>query len=89
MAGASPAQDDIGPAIGTPRWRVYAQAREVAALAQVAMECAVAGAHENLPRAVAQLDRIRWILGSPPEAEVRGGTNAGFAVMPPAAGGES
>lgn len=53
---------DIAPT-GRPRWRLYAHAREIEALARVAQECAQAGRGENLPRALAQFDRIRAILG--------------------------
>lgn len=58
-------QSDIGPARGgVPRWKAYAQAREIAALAQLAMECASDTPQADLPRALAQFDRIRAILGT-------------------------
>ncbi|ABD25087.1 hypothetical protein Saro_0640 [Novosphingobium aromaticivorans DSM 12444] len=58
-------QSDIGPARGgVPRWKTYAQAREIAALAQLAMECAADTPRADLPRALAQFDRIRAILGT-------------------------
>lgn len=58
-------QSDIGPGRGcAPRWKVYAQAREISALAQVALECAADGPRADVPRALAQFDRIRAILGT-------------------------
>lgn len=60
----SAVQADIGPSRGgVPRWKVYADAREIAALVQVALDCAAAGPHADVPRALAQFDRIRAILG--------------------------
>ncbi len=56
-------QSDIGPN-GVPRWKVYQQARELSALADVAMECAAQGPRQDLPRALAQFDRMRAILGN-------------------------
>lgn len=61
MAGM---QSDIGPAITVPRWKVQEQAREIAALAQAALDCAAAGPRGDLPRALAMLDRIRAVLGA-------------------------
>lgn len=58
-------QDDIGPT-APPRWRVRAMAREVLALAQTAIACTAEGPAENLPRALAQLDRMRAVLGVGP-----------------------
>lgn len=55
-------QSDIGPN-GVPRWRVYQQAREIAALAAVALECSASGPRQDVARAMAQLDRIRAVLG--------------------------
>lgn len=55
---------EIGSTIKLPRWKAYAHAREIAALAQVALECAAEGPGSNLPRALAQFDRIRAILGT-------------------------
>ena len=55
---------EIGGTVRLPRWKAYAQAREIAALAQVALECSVEGPGSNLPRALAQFDRIRAILGT-------------------------
>lgn len=58
-------QSEIGPARGgVPRWKAYAQAREIVALAQVAMECAADTPRADLQRALAQFDRIRAILGT-------------------------
>lgn len=67
MSGRGLWLGDSGPSIGTPRWKVYAIAREIGQLAELARECSMAGAGENLPRALAQLDRIRAILGSASE----------------------
>jgi hypothetical protein len=55
-------QSDIGPN-GTPRWKVYQQARELVALADLALACAAQGPRQDLPRALAQFDRMRAILG--------------------------
>lgn len=61
----SSVQSDIGPACGgVPRWKIYAQAREISALVQVALECAADGPRADVPRALAQFDRIRAILGT-------------------------
>lgn len=58
-------QSEIGPARGgVPRWKVYAQAREIVALAQVALECSADTPRADLARALAQFDRIRAILGT-------------------------
>jgi len=54
---------EIGSTVRLPRWKAYAQAREIVALAQVALECAADGPRADLPRALAQFDRIRAILG--------------------------
>lgn len=55
-------QSDLGPN-GQPRWRIYQQARELRALAELALECAAKGPGGDLPRAVATLDRMRAVLG--------------------------
>ena len=55
-------QSDIGPN-GVPRWKVYQQARELQALADLALSCSATGPGQNLPRALAQFDRMRAILG--------------------------
>ena len=55
-------QADIGPN-GQPRWKIYQQARELAALAQMAAECAQSGPRQDVQRALAQFDRMRAILG--------------------------
>ncbi len=55
---------DIGPVM-PPRRVVYERAREVAALAELARDCAMAGPRCNLARSLAMLDRIRAILGDP------------------------
>lgn len=58
-------QSEIGPARGgVPRWKVYAQSREIAALAQVALECSADTPKADVARALAQFDRIRAILGT-------------------------
>ncbi len=58
-------QSEIGPARGgVPRWKAYADAREICALAQLALECAAEGPKADVPRALAQFDRIRAILGT-------------------------
>lgn len=56
------AQTDIGPS-GPGRWQVYARAKEVRALAELAVELSVSGPGQNLPRALATFDRIRAVLG--------------------------
>ncbi|WP_408585939.1 hypothetical protein [Novosphingobium sp.] len=56
-------QSDIGPS-AQPRWRVYKLAREVQALAELARELSAEGPKCNVPRALAQLDRIRAVLGT-------------------------
>lgn len=60
----SDAFQDIGPTT-PPRWRVYTIAREIEALARVAQECSAAGPRCDMPRAAAQLDRMRALLGIP------------------------
>lgn len=58
-------QSEIGPARGgVPRWKVYAQAREIAALANLALECSADTPKADVRRAMAQFDRIRAILGT-------------------------
>jgi hypothetical protein len=59
------AQSDIGPS-GPPAWRVVSLARELAALASLAGDCARQGPKQDLQRAVATLDRMRAILGNDP-----------------------
>jgi len=56
------AQSDIGPS-APPRGRLYAQARELQALAAIAVDCAGQGRAANLARAVATLDQMRAVLG--------------------------
>lgn len=56
-------QSDIGPN-GMPRWRVYQVARELQALAQLAVECSSAGVGQDLQRACSTLDRMRALLGT-------------------------
>ena len=53
---------EIG-ASATPRWRVYRDARELAGLAQLALELSSEGPRADVPRALAALDRMRAILG--------------------------
>ena len=55
-------QSEIGPN-GQPRWKIYQQARELAALASLAAECAASGPRQDVARALAQFDRMRAILG--------------------------
>lgn len=55
-------QADIGPN-GKPCWKIYQNARELAALAQLAAECAASGPRRDVQRALAQFDRMRAILG--------------------------
>lgn len=57
------AHSDLGPG-GQPAWRMYQQARELAALAQLALECAAAGPRRDLPRVAATMDRMRAVLGT-------------------------
>lgn len=52
---------DLGPVL-PPRGAVYNQAHEIAQLAKLAMELTTPG-NSDLPRAVAQLDKIRVLLG--------------------------
>lgn len=56
------ARDDLGPTM-EPRWKVYATARELSTLADLAMELSAKGPREDLPRARATLDRMRAVLG--------------------------
>ncbi|MBA3053634.1 MAG: hypothetical protein FP826_01555 [Sphingomonadales bacterium] len=56
------AQADIGPS-GPRRWQIYARAKELRALAELATALAVSGPGQDLPRALAQFDRMRAILG--------------------------
>ena len=58
----SDAQSDIGPT-APARWRVYAQARELQALAALAVELSADTRGCDLPRALGTLDRMRAILG--------------------------
>lgn len=58
----SDAFQDIGPT-APARWRVHTIAREIEALARVALECSTAGPRCDVPRALGQLDRMRAILG--------------------------
>jgi hypothetical protein len=52
---------DLGPVL-PPRGAVYNQAHEIAELAKLAMELTTPG-QSDLSRAVAQLDKIRVLLG--------------------------
>lgn len=52
---------ELGPVL-PPREAVYNQAHEIAQLAKLAMELTTPG-QSDLPRAVAQLDKIRVLLG--------------------------
>ena len=54
--------NDIGPS-AIPRWRVYRDARELLAQAQLALELSGDGPRADVPRALAALDRMRAILG--------------------------
>ncbi len=56
------AQSELGPN-GVPAWKLYQMAGELAALAQLARDCAAMGPSRDLPRAVATLDRMRALLG--------------------------
>ena len=56
-------QSDLGPTV-LPRWRVYKQARELAALAALAVELSIDGPRADVPRALATLDRMRAVLGT-------------------------
>lgn len=56
------AREDLGAAL-PPRWKIYSQARELSALAELAMSCSTKGPTENLPRARAALDQMRALLG--------------------------
>lgn len=56
------AQADLGPQ-AMPAWRIYVIAREIEALAGIARECSRSG-RTDTPRALAQFDRIRALLGS-------------------------
>ena len=53
---------DSGPSV-PPRGRIYDQARELQALAAIAVDCAGQGRAANLARAVATLDKMRAVLG--------------------------
>lgn len=55
-------QSDIGPN-GPSRGQVFAQAIELRALAQLAATLSVKGPGQDVPRALAQFDRMRAILG--------------------------
>lgn len=60
---ASSAQSEIGPS-QEPRWRIYDRARSIQQLAQLAMECSIAGSQRlDLPRAEGCFDRMRALLG--------------------------
>jgi hypothetical protein len=56
------AQQEIGPALPS-RTEVYARAAELQALARIALDCACPGHRIDLPRALAQFDRMRAVLG--------------------------
>ena len=55
-------QGEIGPS-AVPRWRVYRDARELLAQAQLALELTTEGPRADVPRALAALDRARAVLG--------------------------
>lgn len=56
-------QAELGPgAAALPAWRIYVIAREIEALAGIARECSRSG-QTDTPRALAQFDRIRALLG--------------------------
>jgi len=55
-------QSDLGPT-APARWRVYAQAHELQALAALAVDLSADTARCDLPRALGTLDRMRSILG--------------------------
>lgn len=59
---ASAVQHDLGPALPA-RGDVYAKARELRELAQLAAELSSTGPQCDVPRAAAYLDRARAILG--------------------------
>jgi hypothetical protein len=58
----SEAFQDIGPTAPL-RWRVYEIAREIEAMAKIAVELSGKGPHADVARAQRQLDRIRAVLG--------------------------
>ena len=58
----SEAFQDIGPS-ALPRWRVYELAREIEAMAKIAVELSSPGARCDVARAQRQLDRMRAVLG--------------------------
>jgi hypothetical protein len=58
-------QSDIGPT-GPGRWQVYAKAKQLRALAELATELSVSGPRQDLPRALAMFDRMRAVLGGGP-----------------------
>lgn len=53
---------EIGPS-APGRWQVRAKAREIAALAQLALDCTVEGPRCDVQRASGALDRMRAVLG--------------------------
>jgi hypothetical protein len=53
---------EIGPS-GQSRWQVRAQARDLMALAQLALDCTVEGPRCDVQRASGALDRMRAVLG--------------------------
>ena len=55
---------EIGPDVRTGRWEVYEAARKIAALAQIAAECASDGPRQDMPRARQVLARIRQLSGA-------------------------
>lgn len=56
------AYSDNGPT-APARWRVYRDARELATLAQLAVELTTDSPRADVPRALGLLDRMRAILG--------------------------
>lgn len=62
----SEAFQDIGPT-ASPRWRVHTTAREVLALAKIAVECSMGGPRCDVQRAERKLGEIRNLLSGAPE----------------------
>ena len=56
------AVEELGPVLPS-RAQVYAQAAEIMALARIAVDCACLGHRVDLPRALAQFDKMRAVLG--------------------------
>jgi len=58
---------DIGPAAPS-RGQVYAMAREIEAMAKIAVELSAPGPRADAARAQRQLDRMRAVLGGNAQA---------------------